>query len=67
MPKSDWICGMAAASRRGLEALSMHPEPGAAFNSMCPRGGVVGVPLSGPFIDLGTPEALEAYVRGLDP
>ena len=66
VPESDWIWGMAAARRRGLEALSMHREPGAAFNSMCPSGEVVAVPLSGPFIDLGTPEALGAYVRGLD-
>ena len=66
VPKSDWIWGMAAARRRGLDVLSMHPEPGAAFNSMCLRGEVVAVPLSGPFIDLGTPEALEAYVSGLD-
>jgi dTDP-glucose pyrophosphorylase len=65
VPKSDWIWGMAAARRRGLGALSLHPEPGAAFNSMCPRGEVVAVPLSGPFVDLGTPEALESYVRGL--
>jgi hypothetical protein len=57
---------MAAARRRGLEALSMHPEPGAAFNSMCPGGEVVAVPLSGPFIDLGTPEALEAYAGEID-
>ena len=66
VPKSDWIWGMAAARRRSLAELSMHPEPGAAFGSMCIRGTVVGVPLSGPFVDIGTPEALDAYVRGLD-
>ena len=63
-PRSDWIWGMAAARRRGLDALAIHPEPGAAFNSMCAGGEVVGVPLSGPFDDLGTPEAIEAYLRG---
>jgi len=66
VPRSDWVWGMAAARRRSLGALSVHPEPGAAFSSMCPRGSVVAVPLPGPFVDLGTPEALEAYVRELD-
>jgi len=65
VPKSGWIWGMAAARRRSLSALAIHPEPGAAFNSMCSRGEVVAVPLSGPFVDLGTPEALEGYVREL--
>ena len=64
VPKSDWVWRMAAAPRRGLHALAIHPEPGAAFNSMCAGGGVVGVPLSGSLDDLGTSEALEAYLRG---
>ena len=63
MPKSDWVWGMAAARRRGLDALVIHDEPGAAFNAMCAGGKVAAVPLSGPFDDLGTPEALEAYLR----
>jgi NDP-sugar pyrophosphorylase family protein len=65
-PKSDWIWGMAAARRGALDALLIHPEPGAAFDSMCSKHQVVGVPMSGPFVDLGTPQALEAYVRGMD-
>ena len=64
VPKSDWVWGMAAARRRALADFATHPEPGAAFNSMCPGGDVVGVPLSGPFDDLGTREALETYLRG---
>ncbi|MGA9159240.1 MAG: hypothetical protein WB297_00015, partial [Actinomycetota bacterium] len=63
VPKSDWVWGMAAARRQGLDALAIYDEPGAAFNSMCAGGQVVAVPLSGPFDDLGTPEALEAYLR----
>lgn len=47
---------MAAARGRSLDALSMHPEPGAVFDSMWPRGEVVGGPPSGPFVDRGTPE-----------
>jgi glucose-1-phosphate thymidylyltransferase len=64
VPKSNWVWGMAAARRGGLGALAIHPEPGAAFNSMCGGGEVVGVPLSGPFDDLGTRRALEVYLRG---
>ena len=64
VPKSDWVWGMAAARRRSLGVLANHPEPGAAFNSMCAGGGIVGVPLGGPFDDLGTREALETYLRG---
>jgi NDP-sugar pyrophosphorylase family protein len=66
-PRSDWVWGMAAARRRALDALTMHPEPGAAFDSMCSRGAVVGVRLPGPFIDIGTPDALETYTRALEP
>jgi glucose-1-phosphate thymidylyltransferase len=64
IPTSNWIWGMAAARRRRLDILAGHPEPGAAFNSMCSRGAVVGVPLPGPFVDLGTRAALAAYLCG---
>ena len=63
VPKSDWVWGMAAARRRSLGVLANHPEPGAAFNSMCAGGEIVGVPLSGPFDDLGTWQALGTYLR----
>ena len=63
-PRSDWIWGMAAARRRGLDALANYPEPGAAFNSMSSSGGVVAVLMPGPFDDLGTRAALEAYLQG---
>jgi NDP-sugar pyrophosphorylase family protein len=65
-PRSDWIWGMAVARRRSLHALSVHPEPGGAFDVMSSRSEVVAVPLSGPFVDLGTPQALDAYLQGLD-
>ena len=64
MPTSDWVWGMAAARRRCLDVLASYPEPGYAFNSMCSRREIIGVPLSGPFEDLGTREALGAYLRG---
>ena len=63
IPTSDWIWGMAVARRRALRALSTTPEPGAVFDSMCLSHLVVGVPMSGPFVDLGTPDALHAYER----
>lgn len=63
-PASDWIWGCAAARRRALDALSTHPEPGVVFDSMCSTKCIVGVSLSGPYIDIGTPEALQAYPRG---
>jgi glucose-1-phosphate thymidylyltransferase len=63
-PTTDWVWGMAAARRRCLDVLAHYPEPGAAFSSICSRGEVVGVPLSGPFDDLGTRAALEAYLHG---
>jgi glucose-1-phosphate thymidylyltransferase len=65
-PRSDWIWGMAVARRRSLGDLAATPEPGVAFDAMCARNEVVAVPLSGPFVDLGTPWALEAYLRELE-
>jgi len=66
-PASDWIWGCAAARRRVLNDLSTHPEPGVAFHAMCVRRVVVGVPLPGPFVDIGTPEGLQAAAHGLGP
>jgi glucose-1-phosphate thymidylyltransferase len=63
VPKSDWIWGIAAARRRALDALSGRDEPGDLFHHMCVSGSVVGVPLPGTFVDLGTRDALEAYVK----
>ena len=65
VPASDWIWGCAAARRDALDDLSTHPEPGAVFQAMCERRRVVGVPLPGPFLDIGTPEGLQAAARGL--
>jgi len=62
-PTSHWIWGCAAARRRVLNRLSSHPEPGVVFDEMCREGKVVGVYLSRFFVDVGTPEALRAYVE----
>ena len=35
VPTSHWVWGIAAARRRSLDTLAIHPEPGAAFNAMC--------------------------------
>lgn len=67
VPASDWIWGCAVARRDALDDLSTHPEPGAVFHAMCGRRRVVGVPLPGPFLDIGTPEGLQAAARGLGP
>lgn len=58
---SHLIWGLAAARRRALEDLARHEHPGHLFDELA-RGGatVVGVELPGFFIDIGTPEALEA-------
>ncbi len=65
-PASSWIWGCAVACRRALNALAEDPEPGAVFDSMCRRGKVVGVALSGSFVDIGTPEILNAYLQASD-
>jgi hypothetical protein len=65
VPTSNWVWEMAcAARRRCLDVLASHREPGSAFNSMCSRREVIGVPLPGPFVDLGTREALAVYLGG---
>jgi len=64
-PSSNLTWGCAAARRRALDGLSEHPEPGVVLNSICAKGQVVGVTLSGPFVDIGTPEALHEVLRGL--
>lgn len=65
-PRSDWIWGMAAARRRSLEVLTEYPEPGAAFDSMSVNNKVAAVPFPGPFVDIGTQEALQANLQDLD-
>jgi NDP-sugar pyrophosphorylase family protein len=66
-PTSDWIWGCAAARREVLDDLSTHPEPGAVFHAMCAQRKVLGVPLPGPFLDIGTPEGVQAAARDLGP
>ncbi len=65
-PGSDWIWGIAAARRRSLDALATDPEPGVVFDGMSSRREVVALPLSGPFVDVGTRNALEAYLHSAD-
>jgi glucose-1-phosphate thymidylyltransferase len=61
---SRLIWGCAAASMPALDGLSSVPEPGRHWDWLASRGRVVGVELPGPFVDIGTPEALEG-ARGV--
>jgi NDP-sugar pyrophosphorylase family protein len=60
-PSSRLIWGLAAARRRSLEGLEGHVQPGQHFDELVRRGGeVVALELPGTFVDVGTPESLEA-------
>lgn len=60
-PSSELIWGLAVARRRALEGLERQVDPGHLFDSLARRGGkVLGVMLPGEFLDIGTPESLEA-------
>lgn len=60
-PSSGLIWGLAAARRRALEGLEAHVDPGHHFDELA-RGGreLVAVELPGTFLDIGTPESLQA-------
>jgi glucose-1-phosphate thymidylyltransferase len=64
---SSWIWGCAVARRWALDALTADPEPGRVFDAMSREGGVVAVKLSGPFLDIGTSEALASVVSQIEP
>ena len=60
-PSSELIWGLAVARRRALEGLERHVDPGHLFDGLARRGDkVIGVMLPGKFLDIGTPESLEA-------
>lgn len=62
-PASDLIWGIAAARVRVLRALPADADLGAYFDTLARRRAVRGVVLSGPWLDVGTPEALERARR----
>jgi glucose-1-phosphate thymidylyltransferase len=57
-PPGDRIWGIAAARVSTLRGLREGTEPGRTFDALAAGGGVVGVPLSGEWLDIGTPESL---------
>ena len=60
-PGSDLIWGLAVARRRALDGLGGHVHPGRLFDEQARAGrGAIAVRLTGAFLDIGTPEALEA-------
>lgn len=60
-PGSDLIWGLAVARRRALEDLGEHVHPGHLFDEQARAGQrMVAVRLPGSFLDIGTPESLEA-------
>lgn len=62
-PPSDLIYGCAAVRRGALEGLADAGELGLHLAPLCRAGHVRGVPLSGDFLDIGTPEALARALR----
>jgi glucose-1-phosphate thymidylyltransferase len=70
-PSSDLVWGCAASRAGVLRALRGHAEPGLYFDQLARRGRVLGIRLSDPFIDIGTPDSLEraraaAHAAGSD-
>jgi hypothetical protein len=63
-PRGRLIWGCAAASMPALDGLGSVPEPGHRWDALARAGRVVGIKLAGPFVDVGTPEALEGVRRG---
>jgi NDP-sugar pyrophosphorylase family protein len=59
VPRGDRIWGIAAAHAGTLRGLPPETEPGTYFGALARDGGVVGVPLSDRWLDIGTPDALE--------
>lgn len=57
-PASDLIWGIAATRAGVLRGLPADADPGAYFDVLARRGAVRGVVLSGPWLDIGTPESL---------
>lgn len=62
-PRSRWLWGCAAARARALHGITAVPEPGFHWDALARRRLVIGVPLAGSFLDIGTKEALEELRR----
>ena len=58
-PRSPWLWGFAAARVQALAGLEAVPEPGRHLDALARAGRpLIGVPLAGPWLDVGTKEAL---------
>jgi dTDP-glucose pyrophosphorylase len=58
-PRSELVWGCAALRVGALRAIASEAEPGIALDRLARRGRVAGVRLEDPFVDIGTPEALQ--------
>ncbi|MDX6517819.1 MAG: hypothetical protein QOF50_665, partial [Gaiellaceae bacterium] len=58
-PRSELVWGCAALRVGALRAITCEAEPGIALDRLARRGRVAGVRLEDPFVDIGTPEALQ--------
>jgi hypothetical protein len=65
-PRSELVWGCAALRVKALRVIAAAGEPGIALDRLARGGRVAGVRLEDPFVDIGTPEALERYGFGLD-
>jgi len=63
-PRSELVWGCAALRVGALRAIASEAEPGIALDRLARRGRVAGVRLEDPFVDIGTPQALEQYGTG---
>ena len=59
-PASGVVWGCCAARARVLRDLTAHAEPGELFDRLAREGLVRGVVFASEFVDVGTPEALQA-------
>ena len=60
-PGSELIWGLAVARRSALEGLERHVHPGHLFDELARAGRkLIAVRLPGTFLDVGTPESLQA-------
>jgi glucose-1-phosphate thymidylyltransferase len=62
--RSTLLWGCAAVRAGVLRGVAGWREPGAYFDTLARAGRVLGVRLDDPFIDIGTPQALERVLAG---
>lgn len=65
-PRSELVWGCAALRVGALRAITCEAEPGIALDRLARRGRVAGVRLEDPFVDIGTPEALQRSRSSLE-